>query len=1060
MSMGTDSPGWLRYPAISPDGQSIVFTYKGDLYRVPAIGGHANQLTTHEAQDFMPVWSPDGKQLAFASDRHGNFDVFIMPSEGGLSRRLTLHSANEFPTAFSPDGKNILFTSTRGSSAESRAFPHDDLPQLYQVPVAGGRVSLVLPTYTEAATYSPEGRFIVYQDKRGVESPWRKHHTSSNARDLWVYDTTSKIHRRLTDFPGEDRNPVVTADSRDVYFLSESSGSFNVHRMPFQGGPSVQVTHFKQNPVRFLSMSKEGVICFGYDGAIYTQKPGQDPHSVPISILRSQDGEEERALPIQGGIKEMVVSPSGKDLAFIVRGQVFLSAVEGGVARRISTHAGLHRDLCFSPDGKALVYASERNGRWSVYETRRVRSDEQQFHSATLLKENLLIALGIEAYQPSFSPDGREMAFIENRTTLKVFNLESRQARTLLGSIHLSSSKDGDQYYRWGPDGRWILFNFAVPGKTQIQVGLVSTDGKGEVVDLTRSGYTCQNPLWIQGGQAVMYNTNRDGMRAEAHIGGGQSDVYGMFLSQAAWDRFRLTKVDLALLKESEGKKDAPTGSVIGPANGSGAKEGSVSFDLVNRSDRTARLTTHSSMLGDALVSADGETLYYLARFERGLNLWSTQLRTKETRLLVTLEANVASLGWDREQKNLFLLADGVISKIDPMSARREPIQVSGEIPLNAAAERRAMFDHVWRRVSSTFYDRGFHGADWKGLRATYEKHLAHVGTTFEFAELLSEMLGELNVSHSGAYLRKLDSKGDATGCLGLIADHTFPGPGIRIAEVLKGGPLDKATVKAPPGTILESIDGEPLSVDRDWAGQLNRKAGKRVLLTLKHGEMNTEVVVRPISTNEENLLLYERWVRRNREEVDRLSGGKLGYVHIRNSFDRPFRAIVDEILGKANNRKGIVVDNRYNPGGMLTSDLMMFLTGTKLAESMKDGRSLGGETGSRWVGPSVLLANEGSYSDGSGIAAAYKLLGIGKLVGTSVPGTYIWSNGEPLQDDAIIAGAPVAAMVDPSGKVMEGVSTEPDIKIFNSPEALTSGRDPQLEEAVKVLLEETRTRK
>ncbi|MCJ7485852.1 MAG: peptidase S41, partial [Candidatus Aminicenantes bacterium] len=313
------APSWLRYPAISPDGKTIVFTYKGDLYRVPSAGGTAVPLTIHEAHDYMPVWSHDGKSIAFASDRFGNFDIFVMPAAGGQARRLTFHSASELPFSFSPDDKDVLFGAARQDTAANRLFPTGSQPELYKVPVAGGRAVQVLSTPAEDARYSRDGRFLIYHDKKGGENEWRKHHTSAIARDIWVYDTQSARHHKITTFAGEDRSPVYAADEKDFYYLSEESGSFNVHRMGAGGGASTPITRFKTNPVRFLSLAADGTLCFGYDGAIYTQPPaaGAAPRQVPIALAADSRSNNEIVVPVSGGAREFAVSPNGKEIAVV-----------------------------------------------------------------------------------------------------------------------------------------------------------------------------------------------------------------------------------------------------------------------------------------------------------------------------------------------------------------------------------------------------------------------------------------------------------------------------------------------------------------------------------------------------------------------------------------------------------------------------------------------------------------------------------------------------------------------------------------------------------------------
>src|SRR5258708_4649107 len=290
------TPGWLRYNAISPDGKSVVFTYKGDLYKVPSAGGEAIALTAHEAHDFMPVWSHDGKYIAFASDRYGNFDIYIMPAAAGEPKRLTFHSPPQYPYAISKDNKNIIFGASRMDVAGNRTFPVASQPELYQVNVDGGRVQQLLSTPAEDAKLSQDGARLIYHDKKGGENPFRKHHVSSIARDIWVWDIKAGTHKKITDFSGEDRNPVFTDNDKAFYYLSEESGSFNVHKMSLEGGKSTQITSFKKHPVRFLSSSDDGTLCFSYDGSLYTQKGREQPEKIHITLAADAKANNEKII--------------------------------------------------------------------------------------------------------------------------------------------------------------------------------------------------------------------------------------------------------------------------------------------------------------------------------------------------------------------------------------------------------------------------------------------------------------------------------------------------------------------------------------------------------------------------------------------------------------------------------------------------------------------------------------------------------------------------------------------------------------------------------------------
>jgi len=1054
------APSWLRYPVISPDGKTIVFTYKGDLYRVPSGGGTAVPLTLHEAHDYMPVWSHDGKTIAFASDRFGNFDIFVMPAAGGQPRRLTFHSASELPFSFSPDDKDVLFGAARSDTAANRLFPTGSQPELYKVPVAGGRAVQILATPAEDARYSRDGRFLIYHDKKGGENEWRKHHTSAIARDIWVYDTQSARHHKITTFAGEDRSPVYTDDEKAFYYLSEESGSFNVHRMGAGGGASTQVTRFKTHPVRFLSLAADGTLCFGYDGAIYTQPPaaGASPRLVPVALASDSRANNEIVVPVSGGAREFAVSPNGKEIAVVARGGIFASNVDGGVTKRVTSSLGQESSVSFSPDANALVYASERDGRWGIYETRRTRAEEPYFYASTVLKETPLIVNSRQNTQPAYSPDGKELAFVEDRMILKVLNLASKQTRILLTDKELAPSADGGQYYQWSPDGRWILFDYAVPGFAPGEVGLIMADGSGKAVNLTESGFDDGRAKWILGGQAMIWASNRDGLKAAAQSGGSQNDVYALFFTRDAWDRFRLTKEEAALLKDIEEKKTKPETPKDKKDPAEKEKKEEVKELVIDWNGlplRKARLTIHSSSLGDALVNKDGDTLYYLSRFEKGMNLWTTNLRTRETKMLVALNANGGGMAWDKDQKSIFLLSDGSLAKIDPSSGKRDSIGIKGEMTVDLAAERNAQFEHVWRRTLETFYTAGYHGADWNALKPVYQKHLPGIGNNYEFAELLSEMLGELNVSHSGArYGRPMDNA-DETASLGAFYDQTYTGPGVKIVEVMAGGPLDKAGLNVAAGTIVEAIDGEAIADDKDLDRYLNRKAGQNVLLAVSNETVKRDIAVKPVSTREESGLLYRRWVLRNQEEVDRLSGGRLGYIHVPGMSDSAYRSAYEEIMGKFAGKAGIVVDTRFNGGGDLVADLAMFLSGKKFFDYTTDKRSNGYEPNFRWTKPSISIVGEAQYSDGHCYAFAYQFLKLGKLVGMPVPGTCSFAGWEMLGDSGVRWGVvPLGVKVDGVG-YLDNHQTEPDIKVMNTYEAVVKGRDEQLEAAVAALLKE-----
>ena len=1062
-----NNPNWMRYSTISPDGSQIAFTYKGDLYKVSSSGGDAQQLTFHSAHDYMPVWNKDGSKIAFASNRYGNFDIYVMDAQGGAANRLTYHSTNEYPYTFSANNKDVIFGALRQDDVKHRQYPHGSQTELYSVPVKSGKVSQILTVPAEYVQVSKNGNTMVYQDKKGGENEWRKHHTSSIARDLWTYNTKSKVHKMITSFKGEDRQPVLSADEKSIYYLSEKSGTFNVHKLSLSNpSQDQQLTKFKLHPIRFLSMGN-GVLSFGYDGELYTMREGKKPSKLKVRIRTQDKDNSDRFISINGGINEMAVSPNGKEIAFIARGEVFVTSVDKSFTKRLTNTPENERFVTWGPEGKSVVYSSERNGKWSIYKTKKVRKEEPFFYAATLVKEEAVIENKLDNYLAQYSPDGKKLAFVEGRRTIKVKDVASNKEVTLLTPKDLFHMRDGDKNFTWSPDSKWLLIDW---GKTLSngEVLLMAADGSKRV-NLNESGYYDYSPKWVNGGKQMIWFSNRNGLKSYATSGRSQSDVYSMFFTQDSWDEFNLSDEDYKLqvaikAEEKKAKDKVKKNEKKDPKKGkTDAKKDkkkdtpSLKFDWDHMKDRTRRLTIHSSSLGDAVLSKKGDKLYYLARFEGRQNLWSTNLRTRETKMLMKLNAGFGSLQWDKDMKNLYMLTGGRIAKINPEQKKRTGVKINGEMKLDLDAERVAMFNHVWIRTKAIFYEPTFHGVDWNKMKKEYEKYLPSIGNSYEFSEMLSEMLGELNVSHAGAGYRGSSVRNaDATASLGVFMNYKHKGDGILIDEIISGGPLDKAKFKVSAGMIIEKIDGVSVDKNQDVAKYLNRKAGKFMLLDIldPKTKKTQTITVKPISLGAERGLLYNRWVKINEKQVEKESKGQLGYVHIPGMGDGPYRSIYQDMMGKYLDRKGVIVDTRFNGGGDLVADLAMFFTGVPFITYATEAKVVGGEPTSRWTKPTLSIFNESMYSDGHCYAQGYTDLKIGKTVGMPVPGTCSFAGWEGLPNGSFWGVVPVSAK-NIDGKWMENLQTEPTIKVKNMPGIVDNGRDQQLERSIKEMLKD-----
>ena len=1041
-----ENASWLRYPSISPDGKTVAFSYKGDIYTVDSEGGQAKQITSNKSYDYSPVWSPDGKTIAFASDRYGNFDIYVVSKDGGMPKRVTTHSAKDTPWTFTPDGKNIIFTSAIQDPASSAVFPKSTMTELYSIPVQGGRPVQLLATPAEEVSFMPDGKDFIYHDCKGGENIWRKHHTSSITRDLWKYEGGK--HVKLTDFNGEDRCPKLSADGKTVYYLSEREGSFNVYSFPVDNPSAIsKITRHKTHPVRFLTVSDKDDICYGYDGDIYVKPAGAAAKKLTVTVTSDYSDNGKEKVNVSGGT-DNAVSSDGKQIAFVNRGEVFVVSVEYKSIRRITDTPAAESDVVFSPDGKKLAYSSEREGIWNIYTAELARKEDINFPNATGIVEKPLFKNNkVDRSCPSFSPDGKEIAYIENRDRLMVMNLETGKIRQITDGSQCFSTY-GSFDYRWSPDSKWFTLSYAARNHYPYDdIGIVSAKGGEPIINLTESGYTDSSPEWVLGGNAILFTSERYGMRNHASWG-TLEDAMIVFLNRKAYEDFMMSEEEKDLLKEinkleSEGKEEDKKGD----------KVEDIVIELDNIEDRILRLTPSSSKLGNIALSKDGKYLYYQAAYEGGMNLWKYDIKKQNPSKIGTANG---PMKWDGKQETLFVLG-GSFSKMKKDAKSLESISARTEMFVDLAAEREYMFNHVYRQEKERFYNKGMHGVDWEGLTEAYRKFLPYISNNYDFAELLSEYLGELNVSHTGSGYRAPATVDKAiTANLGLLFDMDWKGDGLKVAEIVDMGPFDKASLNIEAGDVIVAIDGTRILAGEDYYPLLDRKEKKRTLVTVKKasGE-EVEIIVLPISEASFGELLYKRWVKNNAAKVQALSGGRLGYVHIKGMNDDSFRTVYSDILGRYNHCDGIVIDTRFNGGGRLHEDIEVLFSGKKYLTQEIRGKDACDMPSRRYNKASIMVIGEANYSNAHGTPWVYKHKGMGKLVGKPVPGTMTSVNWETLQDRTLYFGIPVVGYRTAEGTYLENSQLDPDIDVENTKELVVKGRDEQLEVAVKTLLEQ-----
>lgn len=1050
-----DNPLWMRHPAISPDGKTIAFSYQGDIFTVPSSGGRAKQITSNAAFDSYPVWSPDGNHIAFASNREGSIDVWVMDANGGIPKRVTTNSGNEYPLRWK-DNYTIMFKASIMPTAKSIIFA-GSYPQVYTVGMDGGRPKLFSDITMDALDINASGD-VIYIDRKGYEDEWRKHHRSPITRDVWLKSGDS--FRKLTTFDGEDRDPVWASDGKSFYYLSEQSGTLNVYHRTLDG-KETQITNHEKNPVRFLSAASDGTLCYGYDGEIYTVRNGGQPQKTAIRIAADTEGKELIRQIRNSGAYNIKLSPNGKEIGFVMHGDVYVTSIEYRTTKQITNTPEQERYIDFSPDGRTIIYDSERNGVWQIYATTIKNKDEKQFAYATELVEERLTQSDQTSFQPKFSPDGKQIAFWENRGTLRVMDAKGKNVKTAMDGKFVYSYSDGDIDFTWSPDSKWLLSSYiGVGGWNNSDIALVNASGNGEIHNLTESGYNESNAKWVLDGKAMLFCSDRAGYRSHGSWG-AEYDAYLMFFDLEAYERYRMNKEERALAKENmtekekkkeEKKEEKEKKEMEKPE----AKEMEpLKFDLENCRDRIVRLTVTPSFLGDILLDKEGENIYYNVAFEKGMDLWHRDLMTGNTELLIKNVGN-GEMMFDKSYKEIYLAADGGIKKVTPQSKAVKNIEFEAQFNYQPYKERAYMFDHVWRQVKDKFYDKNIHGVDWEGYRKTYERFLPYINNNHDFQEMLSEMLGELNASHTGArYSGSWASL--QTASLGLFFDEDYTGDGLKIAEVIKGSEIACKQTDVKSGCIIEKIDGTEIKAGMDYFPLLDGKIGKPVRLTIRpKSGRSFDVTTKGMSMNAVDDLLYKRWVDRNRQLVDSLSGGRLAYVHVKAMNSESFRTVYRELLSDKNrNREAVIVDDRHNGGGWLHDDLCTLLNGKEYQNFMPRGNYIGRDPFNKWTKPSCVLICEDDYSNGHGFPMVYKTLGIGKLIGTPVAGTMTAVWWETMIDNTMVFGIPQVGCMTLDGKYAENTQLNPDITVYNTPEDFLNGNDRQLKAAIEEMMKQ-----
>ena len=1040
-ALAQESPLWLRKSAISPDGKQIAFCYKGDIYLASTQGGAAIQLTTNAAYDSDPVWTPDGKQIYFSSTREGTKDVWLTTPAGGAPQQITNYPGSETPKAVLPDGC-IAFVATLQADPAYGEFPGD--PQVWAASSKDKRPELLTSITMSEISVRPDGA-ILYEDYKGYEDPLRKHHTSAVTRDIWF--TQNGTFTQLSSYEGENRQPVFCADGDTYYYLSEQGGTtINLWRAKVsQPGKGEQITKYAKDPVRYISVAQDGTVAYSQNGELYILAPGAEPRKLAFTLAHDE-AEREMVKMNLSNATSMDLSPDGKEIAVVIRGDVFVTSVDYSTTRRITNTPSQERGVSFSKDGRTLYYAAERDGNWGIWCSSLTDKKDKLFTYATSFKEELFSEPGETSFQPEVSPDGKWVAYLRDRTELVIKPTKGGKVKSLLKGANYSY-QDGDQSFEWSPDSEYLLATYQADGGWNNQdIALIEIDN-GKITNLTRSGYSDGGFRWALGGKAMTWYSDKNGYRSHGSWG-AEEDVYIMFFDGKAMTDFNMDKEDEEIEKLLSGKSEKKLAKEEKKDSLEAEKPKKIALLLDGREERIQRLTTRSASYGDHYLTKDGHTLYYVTPLESGMGLCSKDLRKGDIKVVARgVSGGILPAS---DGNSIYVFSGRGIKKVTLPGGQVKNIDFSGEFEFKPKAEREYMFNHIWKQVLEKFYDPALHGADWDYYKTNYARFLPYIDNYYDFQEMLSEMLGELNGSHTGARYRP--TGGETLGRLGVIYDLGYKGEGLKIAEVLPGGVLNLADSSIKPGDVVLAIDGHKIAPEENWYPLLAGKAGKRIRATIAKGGKEEDLIVKPVAS--EAHLLYRRWVRQREEMVEKLSGGRVGYVHVEGMNSPSFREVFSNALGKYRTCDALIVDTRHNGGGWLHDDLVTFLSGKAYVNWQPRGQYIGTEPYSKWTKPSCVLMGEDNYSDASGFPYAYKALGIGPLIGMPVPGTMTAVWWETLINPTIVFGVPqVGGWMLKEQRYMENYQLEPDVRVANDPASLLQGRDIQLEKAVEEML-------
>ena len=1065
---------YFTEPALSPDRKEIAFVSGGDIWTVPASGGTASLLVSHPANEARPMYSPDGRQLAFISSRTGNGDIYLLTLATGDLKRLTFDDGLDQLDGWSRDGQWIYFTSASKDIG--------NLNDIFRVSVSGGtpmQVSADRYTNEFFSAPSPDGNTLAFS-ARGIASGqwWRKGHSHIDESEIWLlrsFEGGTGTYERVTEAGGaKELWPMWASDSHNLFYVSDridpgnKSGAQNIWSITPGRSNAKRVSNFSDGRVIWPSISYDGhEIVFEHDFRIWKLDTETGKSSV-VEIQRrgASAGPAVEHLRLSDQISELQLSPDGKKVAFVIRGEIFAaSSTDGGDAARVSFSSGDEYQLTWSPDSRRLVYVSDREKTPHLY--------IYDFNGNT---ETQLTSDSADDSTPMFSPDGKTVAFIRGARELHVLDLNDKKDRTVATDIFERPPIIADRPFVWSPDSKWLAYLSV--GQSQFKNVSITPAENGTGKPATFLANVSSNTLsWSPDGTFILFDT---GQRTET-TQLARVDLIPRtprFREDQFRDLFR-EETPRNITPARQEPRSVPTETrpspspdalpasspAASPTAKPPAKPVQVVFEEIRK--RLSLLPVGLDV-NYQTISPDGKWVAMVANAANQSNIYIYSLDELSrdpavAKQLTSTAGSKSSLQFTTDSKELFFIENGRIGVVN-LEGRNRSLAVNAEMDLDFSREKLEVFQQAWSLLRDNFYDQGFHGANWDAVRAEYEPMIAGARTSDEVRRLLQLMIGELNASHLGA-APPASANTPTTGRLGLRFDRKeYETAGrLRITEVIPLSPAAlPGNIKA--GDYLLAVDGRTIDARINLDELLSYKISRRVSLAISStadGTGRHEVVVRPVNGATERALLYRSWVERNREYVSKASNGRLGYVHMFDMGSGSLAQLYVDLDVENHSCDGVVIDVRNNSGGFVNVyaiDVLArrgYLTMTLRGQGGAPARTVLGQRA--LDRPTILLTNQHSLSDAEDFTEGYRSLKLGKVVGEPTAGWIIYTWNQALIDGTNFR-LPRMKITANDGTDMERHPRPVDVEVIRPIGETLTGKDSQLDAAVKELLKELGT--